>query len=235
MLASYARVRAGESLTIEPRASVVLSYVIQGSGQAIQGADTIAWSAGDIFSLPGGQPIELRSATQDSVLWIVTNEPQLQFERLAPPAADEALTEATHFPAANIDEELDRARARLVGQRVAGLSVVFASEGLEGRRNISASLTLAMNQLGPGEDQAAHTHNAVAVSLAIASDRCYSMVDGTRKDWQQFATLVTPPASVHSHHNRGAARASWLIVQDGGLYYHCRTMDFRFQDVAVHR
>jgi gentisate 1,2-dioxygenase len=235
VLAAYARIRAGESLTVEPRASVLLAYVIAGSGRALQGTDTIAWSSGDVFSLPGGRPIELASPKSDSVLWLVTNQPQLEFERVAPAAADETLIEATHFPASAIADQLDRARARLKGQRVAGLAVVFASERLEDRRNISPTLTLAMNQLGPGEDQVAHSHASVAVSLAINGDRCYSMVNGTRKDWQPFVTMVTPPTSVHSHHNRGTAPANWLIVQDGGLHYHCRTMGFRFEDAPVHR
>ena len=235
VLASYARIRAGESLTVDQRASVVLAYVIEGSGRALQGSDAISWSVGDVFTLPGGQPIELASAERDSVLWLVTNEPELAFERLTPPAAGQSLMEPTHFPSASIAEQLDVARARLKGQRVAGLAVVFASEQLEDRRNISPSLTLAMNQLGPGEVQVAHRHNAVAVSLAITGDRCYSMVNETRKDWQPFVTMVTPPGSVHSHHNNGSAAANWLIVQDGGLHYHCRTMGFSFEDAPVHR
>ena len=235
VLASYARVRAGESLTLDVRASVVLAYAIEGSGIALQGSDSISWSAGDVFSFPGGAPIDLTSSACDSVLWVVTNEPELAFERLEPPAVGETLVQATHFPAGTIAAELVRARAKLAGQRVAGLAVVFASEQLEERRNISPSLTLAMNQLGPGEVQIAHRHNAVAISLAISGDRCYSMVDDTRKDWQRFVTMVTPPGSVHSHDNTGTAPANWLIVQDGGVHYHCRTMGFRFEDVPLHR
>jgi gentisate 1,2-dioxygenase len=207
----------------------VLAYVIQGAGRAMQGADVIAWSTGDIFSLPGGRPIELVSLQQDSVLWLVTNEPELAFERFAPPSSEDALVEATHFPAAAIAQQLDLARARLAGKTVAGLAVVFASERLESRRNISPTLTLAMNQLEPGRAQTAHRHNSVAVSLAIQWQGCYSMVDGMRKDWLPYATVVTPPTCVHSHHNGGPALANWLIVQDGGLYYHCRTMGFRFE------
>ncbi len=86
-----------------------------------------------------------------------------------------------------------------------------------------------MNQLEAGGTQAAHSHNSVAVSLAIEGEGCYSMVDGARKDWAPYVTMVTPPTSVHSHHNRGGGLGTWLIVQDGGLYYHCRTMGFRFE------
>jgi gentisate 1,2-dioxygenase len=54
------------------------------------------------------------------------------------------------------------------------------------------------------------------------------MIDGERKDWAAWATTITPPTSVHSHHNDGAERALFLIVQDGGLYYHARAMGFEF-------
>ena len=46
VLASYARVRRGESLRVDARATVVLAYVIDGSGRALQGTDAIDWSAG---------------------------------------------------------------------------------------------------------------------------------------------------------------------------------------------
>ncbi len=229
VLAAYARVRAGDALRIEARATVVLAYAIEGSGRALQGNDSLEWETGDVFCLPGGRPIELIAGARDTVLWVVTNEPELAFERLAPPAPGDGLGEAAHFPAATIAAELVQARARLAGQPVAGLAVVFATERLEDRRNISPSLTLAMNQLEPGGTQAAHSHNSVAVSLAIQGSRCYSKVDGIRKDWAPYVTMVTPPTSVHSHHNEGQGLANWLIVQDGGLYYHCRTMGFRFE------
>lgn len=230
VLAAYARVRAQEALEIDARATVVLAYVIDGRGRAVQGTDVIEWSTGDVFCLPGGRPIRLASLERDSVLWVVSNEPALALERALPPAPADALVEAAHFPAAAIAAELVRARAKLSGQRVAGLAVVFASERLEARKNISPSLTLAMNQLDAGGVQPAHRHNAVAVSLAIQGEQCYSMVGGVRKDWARYATMVTPPASVHSHHNQGKGLANWLIVQDGGLYYHCRTMGFQFAD-----
>ena len=47
---------------------------------------------------PGGRPIELASADATASLWLVTNEPELAFERLAPPSAGEALIEATISP-----------------------------------------------------------------------------------------------------------------------------------------
>ena len=40
--------------------------------------------------------------------------------------------------------------------------------------------------------------------------------------------MITPPTAAHSHHNDGDRLATFLIVQDGGLFYHCRTIAFSF-------
>ena len=34
----------------------------------------------------------------------------------------------------------------------------------------------------------------------------------------------------HSDHNDGEQQARFLIVQDGGLYYHARAMGFEFAE-----
>jgi gentisate 1,2-dioxygenase len=89
-------------------------------------------------------------------------------------------------------------------------------------------MTLALNSMEPGGSQRAHRHNSVAVTLPILGERCYSMIDGERVEWQPYATMVTPPGAAHSHHNDGNTLATFLIVQDGGLFYHCRTIGFAF-------
>ena len=43
------------------------------------------------------------------------------------------------------------------------------------------------------------------------------------------AVMITPPADAHSHHNDGDHLALFLIVQDGGLHYHTRTMGFSYE------
>ena len=230
VLARYGRIRAGETLVLEAKATVEIYYVIAGAGRSVKGADSIAWAEGDVFALPGGAPSEHRAEGGDAVLWIVTNEPELAFAGAEAPAR--ARVEAVHFPAAEIDRRLAVVERKLAGTRTPGLAVVFSSAAQESRRNISPSLTVAMNQLQPGGSQIAHRHNSVAVSLPISFARCYSMVDGVRYDWQPYATTVTPPDSVHSHHNDGERHGRWLIVQDGGLHYHCRTMGFAYADPA---
>ncbi len=230
VLAHYARIAAGESLEIVSRASTELYYVIDGAGRSTQDGDQIAWRTGDVFCFPGGRKGVHESLGGDALLWLVTNEPQLAFERFRPPSTEEALVQAVHYPVAAIEEQLSRACEKLLGQRTAGLAVIFSSEELEHRRSVSPTLTLAMNQLPPGGSQIPHRHNSVAVALVVDGPDAYSNVDAVRVDWAPYATMITPPGAVHSHQNEGHKTAMWLIVQDGGLYYHCRTLDFQYAD-----
>ena len=229
VLARYAVIRAGEALETRLKASAELYYAIRGAGETENGGETVAWSEGDVFTLPGGDVTRHR-ASGHAVLWLVSNEPQLAFERLEPPAPGNAEAELAHFPAAEIERQLDQLHAGDFGDTAPGFAVVFASAGQAHRRNVMPSLTLAMNSLPPGGSQRPHVHNSVAVTLCIQGEGCWSSVDGVRGDWLADAVSITPPTAAHSHHNDGPRRAKFLIVQDGGLYYHCRTMGFEFRE-----
>ena len=204
--------------------------MITGAGETTKGTDRIKWAAGDVFCLPGGDEAIHAAADQDCVLWIITNEPELAFEHLDPPQPADAATEAVHYPAAEIDHQLERVRQKLIGPKIAGLALVFSNSLQAQRRNVSPTLTLAMNQLPPKDSQRPHRHNSAAITLNIQCQGCYSMVGGKRVDWAPYAVMVTPPGDVHSHHNDGDDIMTCLIVQDGGLYYHCRTMGFEYVD-----
>ena len=229
VLARYARIRAGEHLDTAFAASGIICYVIVGSGRTDAGREEIDWNAGDLMILPGGPTYSHRAVT-DAVLWIVTNEPQLAFERLRPPAHGDAPTEIVHFTAAEIARQIDAIYEIGRTEEIAGSALIFSSEGQEASRNILPTLTVAMNSLPGGKTQRAHIHNSVAVSLIIKGTQCYSVVDGRRKDWAPWATTITPPAAVHSHHNGGNEQAMFLIVQDGGIFYHARAMGFEFAE-----
>ena len=166
------------------------------------------------------------------MLWIVTNEPQLAFERLRGPAPGDAPTDPVHFTGDEIERQIDLLYQVGRGQDIAGSALIFSSTRQEAIRNVLPTLTVAMNSLPPGATQRPHRHNSVAVTLVIQGERCHSLVDGRRKDWSPWATTVTPATSVHSHHNGGGRRAMFLIVQDGGLYYHTRALGFSFEDGA---
>ena len=164
------------------------------------------------------------------VLWVVTNEPQLAFENLQSPAKGSAPTEMIHYPSSEIKKQIDLIYKVGRENDIAGSALIFSSSMQEETRNVLPTLTLAMNSLPPGLSQRPHRHNSVAVSLVINGKDCFSMIDGQRKDWAPWATTITPPVSVHSHHNDGSEQAMFLIVQDGGLYYHARAMGFEFVD-----
>ena len=229
ILSRYARVRAGDTLTTEFKASAELYYAIAGRGTTTFGTgESLAWQTGDAFCLPGGGVARHRAESGDAVLWVTTNEPELAFEACEPPAPARASIQPAHYPGAEIrrrllDVYLDPRAAGMPGK-----SVNLCNAAIETSRTTTPTFTLAMNSLLPGEAQRAHRHNAVAVTLVVAGARCYSRIDEERVDWEPNTVMITPPTTLHSHHNDGDELALFLIVQDGGLYYHCRTMGFSF-------
>jgi gentisate 1,2-dioxygenase len=234
VMAYYARVRPGETLATDFVASGAVYYVIQGSGTTVSGAETIAWRAGDIFVTPGD---EAQSHTADSgagsegaVLWVVTNEPQLAFENLQAPAPGQSPTNLVHYSAEELDRQIELIYEIGRTPDIPGSALVLSSEKQEASRNVLPTLTVAMNTLPPGEVQPPHRHNSVAVALVIQGEGCFSIIDGVRKDWAPWATTITPAVSVHSHHNGGTEQAKFLIIQDGGIFYHARAMGFEFAD-----
>jgi len=231
VLARYARIRTGETLSTAFAASGIICYVIRGSGSTTGGAESVAWNAGDLVILPGG-PAYSHAADSEAVLWIVTNEPQLAFERLRPPADGDAPTPIVHFTADEIERQIAFIYEIGRTEEIAGSALIFSSEQQAASRNILPTLTVAMNSLPAGRSQRPHIHNSVAVSLIIKGSLCYSVMNGRRKDWAPWATSITPPTAVHSHHNDGNEQAMFLIVQDGGLFYHARAMGFEFAEHA---
>jgi gentisate 1,2-dioxygenase len=225
LLARYLRIRAGERLTQHLKATACICYVIRGSGETSDRGETVAWSEGDIVCLPGGAET-IHQAHADSVLWAVSNEPEVAFHHLEPPAAGSV--PLVHFPAAEIADHLEALRATPDKEDASGKVLVFATDAYEKMLSVTPSMTLALNTMEPGREQRGHRHNSVAVTLPIAAEGCWSMIDGQRVDWQSYATMVTPPTAAHSHHNGGSKLATFLIVQDGGLFYHCRTIGFSF-------
>ena len=229
VLARYGRIRAGDTLTTDFVTSGTIAYVIIGTGITHCGSEQIAWSAGDVFVIPGGIAAS-HTAETIAVLWLVTNEPQLAFENLRPPSPGQAPTDLVHYRGSEIDRQI--ALLYEVGRdsSIAGSALIFSAERQEATRNILPTLTAAMNSLPAGYVQPPHRHNSVAVSLIIRGEDCFSLIDGNRKNWSPWATTITPPVSVHSHHNDGTEQARFLIIQDGGLYNHARAMGFEFTE-----
>ncbi len=231
ILSRYARIRPGDTLATDFRASVEVCHVVRGAGTSTfgpTGTAPVSWQAGDTFCLPGGQRTR-HHASADAVLWVTTNEPQLGFEALEPPRPGAAPIQPALYPAAEVRRRLLDVYLDPRGGAMPGKSVNFGNVALEGSRTTTPTFTVALNSLLPGESQRGHRHNAIAVTLVLAGERAYSLIDGTRVDWEPGTVMITPPAAFHSHHNEGDGMALFLIVQDGGLHYHCRTMGFSFE------
>lgn len=230
VMAYYARIRAGEELAADFVASGTVHYVIEGTGVTVSGKETIKWGPGDIFVTPGDESQVHTAGDTDAVLWVVTNEPQLAFEHLQAPAPGNAPTDTVHYTAAEMDRQIELIYEVGRDSNIPGSALVLSSAKQEASRNVLPTLTVAMNTLPPGFVQPPHRHNSVAVSLVIQGEDCFSLIDGVRKDWAPWATTITPGVSVHSHHNGGTKQAKFLIIQDGGIYYHARAMGFEFAD-----
>jgi gentisate 1,2-dioxygenase len=229
MLARYAHIAAGGSLSAKLVVTGSIWYVIAGSGTAqcagMEQTENFSWTQGDVFLLPGGADINLLGGAAGATLWMVANDPQLAHDGLQPGAG---FTAPVHYPATEIALQLERVFAATQDEKTSGLALIFSSEKMEASHNILPTLTLSFNTLPPGEVQRAHSHNSAAITLIVQGEGCHSMVAGAQCDWSPWATMITPPTALHSHHNEGKSRALFLIVQDGGLYYHARTMGFRF-------
>ena len=229
VLSRYARIVGGEELVVQLRASAQFFCILTGSGRTTIGDESVAWRAGDVLALPGSAEV-VHAASEDTVAWLVTDEPALAFQELEAVATEKSSMQPVHYPAEMLEAELDGVYNHPDVASFPGYAVVLSHANLEQSRNIHPTMTLALNSLPAGESQRPHVHNSMALTLCLEGSDCYSMIDGQRKDWSQHAVMLTPPAAAHSHHNGGDKQMRCLIVQDGGIHYHARTIGFSYAD-----
>jgi gentisate 1,2-dioxygenase len=228
MLARYLVIAAGETLEHQFAATGEVYYVLRGAGRTVCDGETVGWGAGDVFCLPGAVPAR-HQASARAVLLSVTNEPELAYLRAEPDAASRGAIQPTLFPAQETAQHLRGVHGRNGEQRSAGKSVVFLTELMEARRLTTPTLLAAVNSLEPGGDQRPHRHSSAALTLSIAGEGVYSMVDGVRVDWAPDVLIVTPPGALHSHHNPGREMMRSFVVQDTGLHSELRTTNFAWE------
>ncbi|HEX4985324.1 MAG TPA: cupin domain-containing protein [Burkholderiales bacterium] len=228
MLCRYVKLRANETLRTAFAASGEIYYAMSGGGESRNGRDVIAWERGDVFCFPGGGETVHRAGRADSLLFSVTNEPLLAFERLRAPLPGHAVVETTHWPAADIERHFQEVWSRSVTANTTGNSVQFSTTALAPSSNTIPTINTAINTLEPGRDQRPHRHNGVAVTLAIQGEGIHSMIDGRRVDWSTGAAQITPATLLHSHHSTGTQRMRSFVIQDEGLHHYTRTPGFSF-------
>ncbi|MFQ5955144.1 MAG: cupin domain-containing protein [Kiloniellales bacterium] len=226
LMARYVRIRGGDDVSFDLKASGEAYYVIAGAGVARKGDDRIDWRSGDVFCLPGGGETALGCEDGDGVLFQVTDEPALAYHRAEPPAPGRSQVQVVHYPSAEILRQLAEVQARMDDGKVTGRAVLFTSAGVHATQTATTTIALAMNSLKAGGVQVPHRHNAAALTLCVQGDQVYSMIEGRRVDWRKDAVMVTPPAALHSHHNEGDDMMLSIVAQDGGLFYHARAVGF---------
>lgn len=231
ILLRYATVRPGETLTGSFAASGEQYYVIAGSGDLIKGDDAIPFARDDIVTLPGGGETAIAAGADGAVLLQATNEPEMAFHRVAVPAPDAGPMEPALFRAAELRAQLDSFRSDVMDDPTrSGLALHLMNEKLGEHYSTHPSIVLALNSLDGHKRQRPHHHNSVAVTMPIQADGVHSVIDGKRVDWVQYAAMITPPAAMHEHVNEGDGMMLSLVVQDGGMHYHLRTIGFGFGD-----
>ena len=230
ILAAYLRLKTGRPFSARLPATAETYYVISGAGRSRNGAAEIAWQPGDVFVFPGGGETVHAAGLEDAVLYCLTDQPALAFAHAAPVGAEAAAVEAVHYPAEEIAAAVERTHL-LTSDTDPGKATLLSSARMQARRTLTPTFTLALNTLEPGKTQRPHRHNAVALTLPIDCQGCYSLIEGERVDWQPYAVMVTPPAEEHTHINAGSKLMTSLVVQDGGLHYYTRTMGFAFTDM----
>ncbi|GGL12630.1 cupin domain-containing protein [Nocardia jinanensis] len=229
LLARYLVLHEGQDFESHLFSSGEVYYVLRGTGRTHSAGETVRWGPGDVFCLGGGARCE-HEADSPAVLLLITDEPALSYLRVRPVEPGPETIHPTVFDADRIERCLREVHARGGAQRSAGKSVIFLTELMAGRRVTTPTILASVNTLEPGGDQRAHRHSSVALTLSIAGDGVYSMVDGRRIDWQPDVVMVTPPGAVHSHHNRGTGLMRSFVVQDTALHTELRTTGFRWTE-----
>ncbi|MDB9872032.1 hypothetical protein OAD02_01905 [Alphaproteobacteria bacterium] len=226
ILARYIRLKSGDPLSHKLVASGEIYYVIEGNGKTTNLEDTIEWSEGDVFCLPGGNETNHYSLSDNSILFLVTNEPILSFEKLIPSKKQNEMIKATHWTSEKIMSNLEEIYKRPKTKETAGVAIQFSTPGTLPSRNTIPMINTALNTLEAGGDQRPHRHNGAAITLAIQADNVYSRIEDEELDWENGVVLITPASELHSHHNRGSKRMMSFVVQDEGLHFYLRTTGF---------
>jgi gentisate 1,2-dioxygenase len=107
-------VLAGETVAVDPNATSLVFYVVDGSGIVSQGDTGFRFTKGDFFAFPGGTPVNLvvESTTR---LYYVNDAPLLNY--MGTRVQDQRFR-PTHYPAARAEEELKKVSgAAGAGQR----------------------------------------------------------------------------------------------------------------------
>ncbi len=247
LLAAFAVLDPGDTLTTPPDATSELYYCLEGSGSStfVRAAPdgppvcgTVPWARGDVVTLPAGCTTEhTAAATERALLYRVTDAPLLRYLGVAPTAPRFA---PIRYNAATSRERLAEVERHPDADRRNRVSILLGNAAHDRTLTVTHTLWAMLGVLPADRVQRPHRHQSVALDLIVSCEPgCYTLVgsevDGTgrivdpeRVDWEPAGAFVTPPGLWHSHHNESGAPAHLLPVQDAGLHTYLRSLDIRF-------
>lgn len=235
LLASFMRIRRGESLTSATHATSEFFYVIAGEGRTETGGGSIAWKTGDFMALPGLEAAHF--ADSDSALYRVDDSPLLAYLGAQ---KVRARFQPTLYSREAVMEQLELAKDDPLSAKRSRVSVLLANKNFAQTMTVTHTLWAMFGVVAPGTRQLPHRHQSVAVDLVVdAQPGAYTLLgpglaeDGTiqdavRVEWIKGAAFVTPPGYWHEHVNASSAPAYVLPIQDAGLHTYLRTLDIQF-------
>lgn len=240
LLASFIRICDNESLNTSATATSQAFYVIRGSGRTTGEHGEIEWSEGDLFVIPAAEKEILHSATSDSALYWVHDQPLLTYLGVKPVVKK---FNTTLFKKNRLLAEVERIKHQPGAEHRNRMGILLGNKVTEdGTKTLTHTLWSLLNMLPAGDHQRPHRHNSVALDLCVSAppgENVYTLMgpeldeEGWVKNpvkcvWKTGSVFSTPPGWWHSHHNETGEPAWVLPMQDAGLYTHQRTLDIQF-------
>jgi gentisate 1,2-dioxygenase len=235
VLASFVRIKAGESIATSVDATSEFFYVIRGKGYTETDEGLIEWNEGDIFALPGITATHYAEA--DAAFYMVNDSPLLAYLGVEKSKNRFQPTLYTH---AMIMTELEKAKNDPSAAKRSRVSVLLANKNFGQTMTITHTLWSMFGIVPPGARQLPHRHQSVALDFAVeAKPGVYTLIgpelntdgsikDAIRVDWVKGAAFVTPAGYWHEHVNESGVDAYVMPIQDAGLHSYLRTLDIQF-------
>lgn len=236
LLASFIRIKAGDSLPTREEASSQLFYVLRGSGNSESEHGKMMWNQDDLFVLPKTGALT-HTAKTDALIYWVHDGPLMHYLGVIP---KENRFLPTLYRAGKMRAELDKIANEAGAEKRNRRGILLGNAATPQTMTVTHTLWSLLNVLPAKSVQRPHRHNSVALDLCIdAAPGTYTMigskmdasgtiVDGHRANWVPGAAFVTPPGLWHSHHNESDQDAIVLPVQDAGLLTYQRLLGIEF-------
>jgi gentisate 1,2-dioxygenase len=240
LLSAFVRICPGESVSTTAVATSQAFYVIRGSGESMSSEHgKLEWSKGDLFVFPDTKECVKHTATADTAIYWVSDEPLMNYLGVAP---REQKFKPTLFKNERMLAEVEQVLHAPGAEHRNRMGILLGNKSTEDEgKTLTHTLWSLLNVLPAQNEQRPHRHNSVALDLAVSATPggVYTLMgpelndagwvkDPVRCDWVAGTVFTTPPGWWHSHHNETDEPAWVLPMQDAGLYTHMRTLNIEF-------